>query len=184
MTFSTDTLRNIFKDQNGIARSNRYSIFLPQIGGVPKPAGGSAKDIVSRRDLGTLCTSAKMPGKNIAVAERVIGIEQIKVANGYTVDDMNLTFYLTNDYSARRYFQEWMDCVISPTPPYTAGFHENYARDGLVISQMDNMQNTVYSVELLKAFPTSMVEIDLNNQAQSGATEMTVALSYSNYLVK
>jgi len=181
--FRTDALRGIIEDQGGMASNNRFRVHLPNLSGTLKADGSKAQDIGNRRELTDLCTSARIPGKNLSVLERNIGMEQIKVANGYTLGDINMTFYLTNAYSARKYFQEWMDCIVSPEPPYTAGFHSNYSKS-LTVTQLDRLGDVVYSTELLKAYPTSMAEIDLNNQAQTAAIELTVSLTYSNYLVK
>jgi len=183
MSFSTDKLRGIIQDQGGIASSNRFRVHLPNLAGTMKADGFDAQDVAGRQDLGDLCTSARIPGKNLSVVDRNIGMEQVKVANGYTLGDVNLTFYLTNGYTARKYFQEWMDCIISPTPPFTAGFHANYAKS-VTIHQLDKLGNTVYTTELIKAYPTSLAEIELNNQAQTAALELTVSLTYSNYLIK
>jgi len=181
--FSTNNLRSLIEDQGGIASSNRYRVLLPNLAGTQKPDGSRAEDTLGRSELTDLCTSARIPGKNLSVADRNIGMEQIKVANGYALGDINLTFYLTNRYTARKYFQEWMDCIISPTPPFTAGFHGNYAKS-VTIHQLDKLGNIAYAAELVKAYPTSLAEIDLNNQAQTAALEFTVSLTYSNYLIK
>jgi|TARA_B110000858_G_scaffold178428_1_gene214204 hypothetical protein len=181
--FRTDALRLIIEDQGGMASNNRFRVHLPNLAGTQKADGSTAQDIGNRRELTDLCTSARIPGKTLSVVERNVGMEQIKVANGYTLGDMNLTFYLTNAYTARKYFQEWMDCIVSPEPPYTAGFHSNYSKS-LTVTQLDRVGDAVYTTELIKAYPTSMAEIDLNNQAQTAAIELTVSLTYSNYLVK
>jgi hypothetical protein len=183
-TFSTDTLRSTIIKQNGLASNNRYRIVLPRLSGNIKADGNVInKEPADREDLGTLCTSARLPGKVLSVVDRNIGLEQIKIANGFTFSDANLSFYLTNEYSARKYFQEWMDCVVSPKPPFTAGFHSNYAKR-ITIEQMDRDSKVIYTVELIKAYPTSISEIDLNNQAQTAALELTVSLTYSNYIIK
>ena len=179
MTFSTDKLRGIIQDQGGIASSNRFRVHLPNLAGTMKADGFDAQDVVGRQDLGDLCTAARIPGKTLSVLDRNVGMEQIKVANGYTLGDATLT----NAYTARKYFQEWMDCIVSPTPPFTAGFHGNYAKS-VTIHQLDKLGNTVYTTELIKAYPTSLAEIELNNQAQTAALELTVSLTYSNYLIK
>jgi hypothetical protein len=185
MKFSTDRLRGVIDGKGGLAASNRYKILLPSLAGTVKPAGGTAQDLVDRRDLSDLCTAAKIPGKNIGTAERVIGMEQIKVANGFNFQEVNLTFYMTNDYAARKYFQEWMDCIVTPTPPFEAGFHSNYAKS-LTIYQLDksSIGKVTYEVELIKAYPISLSEMDLNNQAQTAGMELTVNFTYANYLVK
>ena len=182
--FSTDTLRATIMSQTGLASPNRYRVQLPLLSGTILANGNRINnDVTNREELGQLCTTARIPGKVLNVVDRNIGLEQVKVANGFTFSDANLSFYLTNEYSARKYFQQWMDCVVSPLPPYTAGFHGNYAKS-IIIEQQDNFANVIYTVELIKAYPTSIAEIDLNNQAQTAPLELTVSLTYSNYIIK
>ena len=183
MTFSTDNLRTVVHNENGLAAGNRYIVILPSLAGTQLPGGGSAVDPVDRKTLSTLCTSARIPGKNFNLLDRQIGMEPIKVANGHTFDNVALTFFLTNDYSAKKYFQEWSECIMSPEPPYLTGFHGNYAKS-VTIEQQNRNAETVYRVELTKAYPISISEIELNNQAQGAALELTVTFTYSNFLIR
>lgn len=189
MTFKTDTLRSLINDQRGIASQNRFSVILPSLSGTPKPGGGNATDPIPPREMNLLCTAARIPGKNFSLLDRQIGMEPIKVVNGYSSSDVSLTFYLTNDYSARKYFQEWSECIVSPSPPYSAGFHADYAKSVTVIQLDKGNLNVpdgekVYEVELVKAYPTTITEVELNNQAQGAALELTVSFVFSNYLIK
>lgn len=183
MTFKTDALRTIIQNEGGIASNNRYMVFLPTLNGTPKPDGTTAKDPVNVADLNQLCTAARIPGKNLNTVERQIGLEQLKVANGYTFGEVSLTFYLTNSYGARKYFQEWSECIATPNPPYNMGFHNNYSKS-IFIEQQNRSGDLVYRAELVKAFPTTFTEIELNNQAQTAALEFTVSLTFSNYLIR
>lgn len=183
MTFKTDALRTIINKEGGAATNNRYIVFLPTLTGTVKPDGTTAKDPVIVADLNQLCTSARIPGKNINIVERQIGLDQLKVANGYTFGEVSLTFYLTNAYGAKKYFQEWSECITSPTPPYNIGFHNNYAKS-VFIEQQDKVGGLIYRAELLNAYPTTFTEIELNNQAQTAALEFTVSLTFSNYLIR
>ncbi len=181
--FSTDTLRSSIETANGIASSNRFRVRMPTLINTPKPGGGTANDPIETRVLSLLCTQARIPGKNFNLLERQIGMEQIKVVNGYSFPSVALTFYLTNDYSARKYFQEWTECITSITPPYAAGFHKNYAKS-ITIEQLDKEGNVIYEVELQKAYPENISEVELNNQAQAAALEITVSFTFSNFLIK
>ena len=185
MTFSTDTLRTIIGDQKGLASNNRFRVNFPTLSGTPKPDGSTATDPVTTRELSSLCTAARIPGKNYNLMERGIGMEQLKVINGFTFSEVAFTFYLTNDYSARKYFQEWTETMSSPLPPYRVGFHEDYAKS-ITVHQLDRSESgtPVYSVELTKAYPTSISEVELNNQAQSAAIELTVSMTFANFLIK
>ena len=181
--FKTETLRGLLHQESGIATPNRFRVVLPALSGTPKPGGGNASDLVERRDLDLVCTAARIPGKNFNTIDRAIGLEQLKVVNGYSFSDVILTFYLTNNYSARKYFQEWSECIVSPSPPFNTGFHGNYAKS-VTIDQLDKLGNPVYSVELEKAYPTTITEVELNNQAQGAALELSVSFTFSNYLIK
>lgn len=180
MSFSTDKLRGLLDAQKGLASNNRFKVKLPSINGTPKPGGGSATFNGNTEDLSNLCTAAVIPGKQIITVDRQIGIEPIKVGVGHALPDVSLTFYLTGTYSARQYWQEWMETIVSPQPPFTAGYHADYSKQ-VTIEQVDKMGAKIYGVKLTKAYPTNLSEIQLNNQAQGAALELTVTLSYSNY---
>ena len=36
-----------------------------------------------------------------------------KAAYGYASDDVNMTFYLMNDYGVKRYFDAWISSIIN-----------------------------------------------------------------------
>lgn len=184
MTFSTDTLRSLMDRQQGAATPNRFRVLLPDITGTQK-AGGLllALSPATKEELNLLCTAARIPGKSINVVDRNIGMEQVRVANGHTLGEVTLTFYLTNAYNVRKYFQEWSECIVSPEPPFTAGFHKNYAKP-VYIEQLNKIGDVVYKVRLEKAYPTTFTEIELNNQAQGAALEFSVSLTYSNYVIE
>lgn len=183
MTFKTDDLRVLIDAERGVASQNRFLVSLPRLEGTAKPGGGTATDLIEVKNLNLLCTAARIPGKNLGQLERQIGMEPIKVVNGFTFSDVTLTFYLTNDYSARKYFQEWSECIVSPTPPYSAGFYKDYAKS-VYVEQLDKNGDLVYSVELEKAYPTTITEVELNNQTQGSALELSVSFTFSNYLIK
>lgn len=189
MTFRTDDFRASVEKGRGLASNNRYRVFLPSTAEFILASGEryfnstAENTLATSGDLNFYCTAARIPGKNITTIDRQIGLEQVKVANGYTFGDVSLTFYLTQDYAAKRYFELWSECIMTPTPPYTIGFHNNYAKS-VTIEQLDRVGDPIYSVELLKAFPTTYTEIELNNQAQGAALEFTVSLSYASYLIK
>lgn len=179
MTFKTDALRAFLDTENGVASESRWKVILPQISGTPKPGGGSASNY-SIEDLNLVCTSVKLPGIDVITIDRQIGMVPQKVAVGKTVNPVTLTFYLTNKYTARKYWQDWVECVVGTGAPYTAGFHADYSKQVEII-QLDKLQAPVYTVKLIDAYPVNVSEIDLTNQAATAAAEFTVTLQYTNY---
>lgn len=182
--FKTDDLRALLNKEKGLASNNRFKVTLPQIQSTcTKPDGGAPTNPYNTEDLSMLCTAANLPGKQFAAFDRQIGIETLKVANGHNFPDVQLTFYLTGDYSLRKYFQEWAECVVSKEPPFEVGYYDNYATRNVVkIEQLDKEQNPIYGVELRKVYPSSIGDIQLNNQQQAGPLELTVSLAFSNYV--
>lgn len=182
MSFSTDTLRGRFEAEQGPAYTNRWMVEMPPISG--STPGGAAVDVSAlATPLSELCTAVRIPGKSLNTLDRQLGMEPIKVASGYNVDVLSMTFYLTHTYSARKYFQGWMDLCINPTAPYTAGFYDNYVHP-ITVKQQDRQGNDIYSAKILNCFPLSINEIELNNQAVGAVGELTVTLQYSQLEVQ
>ena len=179
MTFKTDDLRAFLNGENGVASESRWKVELPQISGTQKPGGGSASNY-STSDLNLVCTSVKMPGIDVVTIDRQIGMVPQKVGIGKTLNPVTMTFYLTNKYTARKYWQDWMECVVGTGAPYTAGFLQEYGKQVKII-QLDKLKAPVYTVKLIEAYPVNVSEIDLTNQAATAAAEFTITLQYTNF---
>ena len=187
--YNTEKLRSLIDESNGLASANRFSVVLPDVSQMTSPNEFSERlGPIDARDLNLICTSAQIPGKQLNVMSREIGIGTKSVANGQVFTAINLSFYLTNKYDIRKYFQHWMNCVVSQdgNEAMYAGYYNNYVRD-VTIHQLkrgdDSIESSVYSVTLVNAFPTQMELIQLNNQAQTTAMEMTISLAYKTYKI-
>jgi len=187
--YNTEKLRSLIAESNGLASPNRFSVELPDVSGMTSP--NALSDVlapVGMENISILCTSAQIPGKQLNVMSREIGIGTKSVANGQVFTAVNLSFYLTNEYEIRKYFQYWMNCVVTQdeNDAMYAGYYNNYVKD-VTIHQLergnDTVADSVYSVTLVDAFPTQMELLQLNNQAQTTAMEMTVSLAYKTYKI-
>jgi hypothetical protein len=199
MASSVDQLKSTIANRGGLARPNNFLIELPSLGGS------------SPRDMNLLCRSATLPGKQILTTEKKVGMELEKIAYGYAVDDVTVSFLMMNDYGARKYFDNWRKLILDEDG-HIANYKKEYAKR-VVIHQLANsipslfasasisvgpisagfsagigipfggrldITTTVYSIELIDAFPTSIGEIAFNNEADA-MIEMTVQLSYTNW---
>jgi hypothetical protein len=186
--FSIDGFRGVLAKQGGLAPSNKYRVELPPLNELKKANSTiEENEYVSSFDMNYLCTTTQLPGKQLNVLSREIGIGTKSIANGQVFAPINLTFYLTEEYEIRKYFQYWMECVVSQKvgEPMYAGYYKNYVLP-VKMYQMNKGQladglKDLYGIELIDAFPTSMEMIQLNNQAQTAPLEMTVSLSYKTY---
>jgi hypothetical protein len=204
---SVDDLKTIASTKLGFARPNQFLVNLPQVGGqgpagflqnlLPIPSIPSIlENAPGGREMNILCSAANLPGKQILTAERRIGIEFQKVAYGYAVEDVSLTFYLMNDYGMKTYFDRWMAKAVQEDAG-TVGWKKDYALPvvinqlrkplksksfdaGPITANFDIGGGTVYGVLLRDAFPTTMNAVELNNELD-GLVQLTVQISYTKW---
>lgn len=200
-----DELKGMASSKLGFARTNNFLVELPSLsanpfgrlaGFIPSIPGITPASSASSRELNILCKNATIPGKQILTSDRRIGMIYEKVAYGYAVGDVNLSFYLLNDYGVINYFEQWRKLVIDEEN-LTVGYKSDYAKP-VKIHQLRKPQigrsaqagpirlnlgiggGSVYSVELEDAFPTTIGQIDFSNELD-GLVEVSVSLSFTNW---
>lgn len=183
---SIDELKSLASRRNGFARPNQFLVELPAIGGI------------SPTEMNILCTRASLPDKQILTADRRISMEFEKIAYGYAVNDVAFAFYALNDYGPRKYLDAWRNRVIDeetlevgykvdyefPIKIHqlkkpVAGFSRNI---GPLNISLDISGGSVYSVELINAFPTTIQSIDFSNELD-GLVEISTQVSFTNWRV-
>ncbi len=203
---SVDELKALANTKLGFARSNRFVVTLPTnfgggggllggILGLLNLGGGGA----SGRELNLLCSNATLPARQTLTNDRRIGMEFQKVAYGYAVDDVSMTFYLMNDYGVKEYFDAWTQTAIPQdgANAYASNYKSEYAKN-ITIHQLRSPLKgftkqvgpirfsagigggTVYSVDLLDAFPIATSAIELNNELD-GLVQLVVTFAYTNW---
>jgi len=137
--------------------------------------------------------------------DRNVGIQSEKVVNGFATSDLNMSFYMTNDYGPRKYFDKWMSDMLDEE---TGNIQWKKGRDGkeggfaktITIHQLSKPQarvgfdlgildinfdllgNSIYSVQLEDAFPITQNAISLNSQGS--IVELQVNFAYTKWTVK
>ena len=196
---SINTLKSMVANAGGLAKPNKFHVELPAIPGSP----------ITTRDLSILCRTASLPSKQVATHERRIGMETEKIAYGYVVDDVNISFLVLNDYRVKKYFDAWRALTINETAQ-TANYKDDYKRSvkihqlavavpslsaslgvqaGPISKSVSRsfapfpqiqIQKPVYSVELLEAFPITTTATEFV-QEPDGFLEMSVQFAYTNW---
>lgn len=181
---SIDQLKSVVNFKRGLAKPNQFLIELPSLGGI------------SPSELNILCSRVSLPGKQILTHDRRINMEFEKISYGYAVDDVNLSFYLLNDYGAREYFDTWRNKTIDEENlqvPYKVEYQRPVkihqmikpivgigTSVGPIRASIDLGTGTAYSIELIDAFPTTIQAVDFSNELD-GLIEVSVQLSYTNW---
>ena len=121
---SIDDLKAVINKRTGLARQNRFNIIMtpPAAQFVNNDWGGliqqaltgnlGLNDFVNDpRDVALLCESCSMPGRDIQtqdVQHKMVG-QNVKFATGYAVEDVTMTFLLTNDYYLKKVMEKWQN---------------------------------------------------------------------------
>lgn len=188
MANSIDQLKSLISEKGGLARANVFRVELPTLPGV------------TSSNLNLLCKDVVLPGRQILSRERQIGIPIEKIAYGYAVDDVPMTFHVLNDYGVKQYFEYWQNLAVNQNS-YEIGYKDDYAkpvkiqqlRKGIAfpgfnrtigIFEIDvdfvSSADVVYECILDDAYPTTMNALQLNNELE-GVLELNVQLSYRNW---
>ena len=162
---SVNQLKAVVSKGQGFARANAFQVTLPSLGKYDS------------RELNVLCTNVNLPGRQIMTQERLIGIKGRKMPTGFASDDINMTFYVMNDYTIKEYFEQWQNRVVNQDT-FEIGYPAQYAQQ-VTISQLKRgtaiglpidrflgfdidmdirTQDSIatYQCKLLDAFPTTM----------------------------
>ena len=178
-----EDLKAIVSRKGGLARPNQFLVELPP-------------DFFDTRVSNILCTNVQLPGKQILTHDRRINMEFEKVAYGYGVGDVNMTFLATNDHEVKKFFDRWKSSILDEES-LTVGYKAEYQRPvkihhlkkpifgiqgriGPVSISLNLGADSIYSLELKNAFPTTLGQIDLTNELD-GIVQYNVQLSYTNW---
>lgn len=218
---SINSLKAMASSKLGFARTNTFLVELPRLPGNSSVFGGLVGELIDpfipdvpginsvgrpsaeaeaegripgTSELNVLCKNATLPGRQILTHDRRIGMVNEKVAYGYAVTEVSLTFYVLNNYGVKNYFDDWMRRAVDPVK-HAVNYKSEYAYP-VKIHQLRRPQiqtsasaapiiieaggGTVYSVRLDGAFPVTINQIDFSNNLDE-LVELTVSLSYTNW---
>ena len=181
--YGVDQLKALVTTKFGMARRNQFMVTLPTV------RGG-----VGANEMNLLCKNVSLPGLQNMTLQRLHGFYREKIAYAPEFPDVAMSFYVLNDYGIRKHLEEWRKLIWNYGSE--AGYKNFYSSDieihqlkrpqvGVNIGSGDfsvtlagGIDEKVYSVKLIEAFPTSIGQIDLSND-QDGLVELVVNFSYS-----
>ena len=181
-----------------LARTNRFEVIITP------PRINQKKDISELSSL--FCEVSNLPPLNINVKPfKIYGPNhQRPVGSDYGGDGLSMTFHLDSKMSIKRYFDDWMEGIVT-RDTYNVNYQTNYVTsillrqlrpsegldsiDGsnlnqngqtfpLKINPFEDKDDIMYEIELLEAFPRSMNIVEFNNSAQNQTQRLTVVFAY------
>ena len=148
----------------GLAIGSHFTVILPSLG-----SNGSTKDVSMK------CEVASLPGINIMTSEiRAFG-ETTEYAYGVNYPPIQLTFFITNDFDVKEYFNSWLQSVFD-TRTRSVGYYKDYAKP-LTISMSDKEGNETYKIVLHEAYPKAINDISLA-YSDNAPIKLNVSVQY------
>lgn len=203
---SVDQLKTLVNSKLGYASANQFMVTLPtdfqsrSILGtitslITNPVGALTGGNGSN-ELNILCNRVSLPGRQVLTTDRTIGMERQRMAYGYAVSEVSMSFYMMNDYGAKKYFDQWYALTV-PDRSGKANYKVNYAKSVKIHQLKKPVRNinlgagpfnfdiglgggAIYTVELVDAFPVTIQAIELSNDLD-GLVQLTVDLAYTNH---
>lgn len=188
-----DDFKATIGKRSGVARKNRFQVMMspPQqsllnidlenIAMTALSGNFKASSLINDpRDIGVLCKSVTFPGDSIETMNYdKDGFKQnIVIPTGFAVNEVDITWHLTNDYYIKKMFDKWIGLIINKDT-YLKSYEATYLRD-ITIQQLNEQNVPIYGVELQDAFPKSTNAITLDN-ADAGTVELTVQFAFKNF---
>jgi len=147
MAFRIDDFKSQVGKGGGFAMGNLYKIFLPPIKG-------------DAREMNLLCKAASLPGRQLVSMEKQIGLQTNKVAYGYAVDDVTLTFHCLNDMKVREYFETWQNLAVN-NETYEVGYYNEYTHP-VIIQHIK--KGTSFPIKKKKLFDSGKLPSSIANR--------------------
>jgi hypothetical protein len=173
------------RDDNGIAIPSRYEVefFFPNM----KAGVESSSNIFTRilmdkigsghdRNVNMQCNKIDFPGRTLDTIEDTGQYGPTRsVVNGFSFSDITATFYCQNDMKEKEIFEAWQKCAYNPQT-WGVQWYDSYVGN-IKIYNLDQQNDRRYGVELVEAFPKTIVAQQLSSDA--AATPQTVDVTFS-----
>jgi hypothetical protein len=129
-----------------------------------------------------LCKTTQIPGMELLSMNHEEFGEIREVPYQKQFSNINLTYIVDIDLELRRFFEDWMNCIINPVTRLH-GYYDDYVTDIIIELEDSSKEGKVrYKVKLYECFPKSIEAINLDYSA-TGFTELTVSMNYKYYRI-
>ncbi len=176
MTVSIVDFMHNADGQGGLAKANKFSVMIT-------PPSFEKQDVQADQ-IQFLCHTAELPGKQFSTVEdRIYGLEVMK-PYAATYEPVSLTFYNTNNFSPRKFWEKWMDHIQPQGSRNMRYYNDMYG--SIQIYHYPEIANEPvpgehnYVCTLNEAWPLSIGELELNWENQDVA-EFTVSIQYKDW---
>jgi len=175
--FSIEKLRS---KVGNFARGHRYNAIISP------PEYLKAANTVVTEKLQYLCESVSLPTKGIATNPHDIHGPPREIAYRETFTESALSFILDDEFTVKRYFDDWQAGIISPVGKNSPNYYNNYIGTIEVIRLSNDAtdfitSSTQYKVQLLEAYPSAVGEVALGHSMGNEVLKLSVTFKYRRW---
>ena len=155
-----------FKSQliAGGVRSNRFKVFIPQMG----------------ENIEFMCKTARIPASTLPVVEVPFRGHRLKIAGDRTFEDWTVTIINDIGFTARTAVENWMES-IQELDSGIGATNLDYLVSRATISQLNRDDSVIASYELYNMYPQTLAQIDLSYDTADEIQSFDVTFSYSHW---
>lgn len=184
ISFSVDTFRSRL---GNIVRPNLFRVKFSSLPEIVKRMNYNIND-PSIEDLQFRCERAEIPGKTIATVDEVSVGPTLKMPYETTFSDIQLTIICSDDMFERRFFESWMDEIVSLPGGHGQGglvrYYDEFSKDSIMmVSQADSSGTRILDYELHDAFPIALSPMTLAWEETNTYQRFTVTMSYRYHVM-
>ena len=152
------------------SRPNRFEVHIFE-------PFGLAQSGADMRALSLRCDSVTMPFRTLSTTEEANTYGPVReIVSGVSyAGNVALTFQSSGNLDERVFFEEWQKTAFNEHT-FNIRYHENYVSE-VQIYLLDNKDERRYGVVLHEAYPTTLNQIDLSQDAD-GIIVTSVELSF------
>lgn len=153
----------------GMARTNRFSVIL-----TPPQRLATLGNTGLRYHL-LYCDQVQIPGLSLATIQNRSFGEFREVAYEKLYGDLQMSFYVDNNMSVKKIFDDWMNIIQNPTSR-NFEYYDNYVTD-MQIEVQDTANRTRHRTYIYEAYPKTIAPIQLD-YASKDVMKLQVAMQY------
>ncbi|CAB4133022.1 tail tube protein [uncultured Caudovirales phage] len=170
MAFNIKTFKGSFTSD--LARPSRFDVIINT------PPGMLSMSMFAQLPLNLMmrCENAELPSRTLGTVEQKFGSNPSQKFPYHTsYNDLSLTFMLSGDMSEKNFFDSWLE-YVNPTTSFDFNYKDKYAAPIRII-QYDMKNEQSYAVTLIKAYPISVNQLDLDWSSEEHH-KLTVVFAY------
>ncbi len=153
----------------GIVSQNRFDVTIPN-----NLIWAETQNLIFR------CQSLNIPGAQILTSDfKLYGAQPIvKIPNGRTVDEVQMTFLTRGDMADKYFFDSWLDRIVDFSTN-TVSYYDDIKLD-IFVNVYNYNNEPIYTVKMVGSIPNRVEMIQVNWEDYDRLLTYTVNFSYES----